>query len=826
MGEEASGLLSPERNESIFRTDILRDYLPDDMGRVERPRLILLGGQPGAGKTAVLTASQYELARSGPTIRIVGDDLRSYHPQFLAFQRQDPETASRFTQMDAGRWTEKLLAAATERQVNVVFETTMRTPENVARVIRTARDAGYAVEVRAVAVNPRLSWQGAHHRFEEMLHAGLAARIPPQHVHDAAVDGLRVSLEKLEGEALVDRIQLRTRSGAVIYDNEFRDGQWLHAPGSRPALEREQTRPMTRGELQRFADDWNHVLARMEERRAPDNRIADVKSRAADDVRYLLAQRQEADGAESQRRGRTILQSPADGHRLFVELYDNVVRDAERRPIGNVEAHAIGRLAQTYMTLRLVETARDLGLLPEDGKIVATRAIVQDKRGALEFPAAHRMPADLAVETADGSRRRLTEYFAVELNRVAIDRDVFSPTDRMSRLANVADSWGEASGMRKTLARAANGVASGGMSAGQAMLEIVEPGYAAAIATARRRLERNMALAERTVIATAIVDVKGEPFRGVRDDLRLRTPDIENRARAKSMMEAALAEAARHDRLEPERRRAIDAFAHGVAENERKLALGVDHRLGRDRAAGLGAALVPARYLPDLTDPEIGERMQRSSRLADKRAEIENLSRLVFGNSEAVSATVQRTSDGRSGAAAGADVREGRLGEMAGEGRRWLRGASPERQAAEAHAPKLAAALADYGLAMEFERHQIVSQHREEQARQRVEVPRPSARLTELLGADNPEQVRRLKAEPVLSRELETLSLAITKRLSPAEKANLNGGNVAGMASSLGINAEQGALLRNIHERTKILQEAALRQNRERARGNQLDIRR
>lgn len=158
MAEEVSGPLSPERNESIFRNDILPDYLPEAMGATGRPRLILLGGQPGAGKTAVLIASHAELEQSGSTVRIVGDDLRSYHPQFLAFQRQDPETASQFTQADAGRWSEKLLIAATGRQVNIVFETTMRTPENVARVIGMARRAGYEVEARAVAVNPRLSW--------------------------------------------------------------------------------------------------------------------------------------------------------------------------------------------------------------------------------------------------------------------------------------------------------------------------------------------------------------------------------------------------------------------------------------------------------------------------------------------------------------------------------------------------------------------------------------------------------------------------------------------------------------------------------------------
>jgi len=68
--DQNSGPLSLERNESIFRNDILPDYLPDGIGRAGRPRLILLGGQPGAGKTAVLIASHAELDRSGPTVAV------------------------------------------------------------------------------------------------------------------------------------------------------------------------------------------------------------------------------------------------------------------------------------------------------------------------------------------------------------------------------------------------------------------------------------------------------------------------------------------------------------------------------------------------------------------------------------------------------------------------------------------------------------------------------------------------------------------------------------------------------------------------------------
>ncbi|TQN59178.1 AAA family ATPase [Agrobacterium tumefaciens] len=819
--DQESGPLSMERNESIFRNDILPDYLPDGIHRAGQPRLILLGGQPGAGKTAVLIASHAELDRSGPTIRIVGDDLRSYHPNFMAFQRQDPETASQFTQADAGRWTEKLLAAATERKVNIVLETTMRTPENVARVVGIARGAGYDVEARAVAVNPRLSWQGNHYRFEEMLRAGDAARIPPQHVHDAAVTGLRVSLEKLESENLVDRMVLRTRGGTILYDNEQRGGAWSQLPQARLALEREQSRPMTTGELQRFSDDWNHVLALMEERRAPDDRIAAVRARAVEDVQQLLAQRRNSDGENGQRRGRSIFQSRADALGLFVELYDNALRDTERRPIGNIESHAGGRLTQSYMALKLVEAARDLGLLPDNATIVATRAMVQDKHGTREFPAAHRLPADLAIEMPNGSRRRLTDSFDFALNRTAIDRNIFGRTDRLSRLANVVDSWLEAAGMRKTLARAANAVASG-MSADAAMSEVLEPGYEAAISQAQGRLERNIAIAERSAMAAMIVDERGEPLRALRDELRLRTVDLEIRARAKTMMEAILTETARHNRLDAEGRREAGELVRGIADNERNL--GTSRT--QERSAVRSDVLVPARNLPDLTESEIADRLRVSSRLAYKRAEIDNLSRLVFGNSHAVSASVAGISGAQSGAAAGDDVREGRLGEMAGERRTWLKGPSPARKAAEAHAPQLTAALADYGMAVDFERHQISLHHREEQARHRVEVPMPSKDLTALMSGSGQDQVRRLNADPSLRREFEKITLAMTKRLSAADRTGLKAENFAKLESSLGITPEQAASLKRVQDRAGVLQGQSLRQTRQVVSTNQLGIKR
>jgi hypothetical protein len=364
--------------------------------------------------------------------------------------------------------------------------------------------------------------------------------------------------------------------------------------------------------------------------------------------------------------------------------------------------------------------------------------------------------------------------------------------------------------MRTTLARAANAVASG-MSADVAMSEIVEPGYAAAIGQTRERLERNIAIAERTAIAAMIVDEKGEPVRGLRDELRLRTADLENRARAKSLMEAILTETERHDRLDAEGRRAAGELVRGIADNERNL--GTSRT--RERSAVRSDVLVPAWNLPNLTESEIADRLRVSSRLADKRAEIDNLSRLVFGNSQAVLASVARISGAQSGAAAGDDVREGRLGEMAGEGRTWLKGPSPARQAAEAHAPRLAAALADYGMAVDFERHQINLRRREEQARHTIEVPRPSKELAALMAGIDQEQVRRLNEDPSLRREFEKLVLAMTKRLSSEDRADLKAGNVTRLGSSLGISSDQAASLKRVQDRASVFQDRSLRQTRQ-----------
>ena len=47
-----------------------------------KPVAVIFGGQPGAGKSAVVGLAHQELAQRGGAVEIIGDDLRQFHPHY------------------------------------------------------------------------------------------------------------------------------------------------------------------------------------------------------------------------------------------------------------------------------------------------------------------------------------------------------------------------------------------------------------------------------------------------------------------------------------------------------------------------------------------------------------------------------------------------------------------------------------------------------------------------------------------------------------------------------------------------------------------------
>jgi hypothetical protein len=197
-----------------------------------RPVAVIFGGQPGAGKSAAVQFAVSELREQSGAAKLVGDDLRPYQLRYAALLRRDDTTAAFYTDRDTARWIEKSIAYASDNRYSIVVEGTMRDPNKVAATPRDFRGAGFAVDARGLAVNPRLSELGILERYE----------------HQRAVRGMPATLDRIEAEGLSDRLRLVTRSQAAVFDSRAADRSTRSGARAAHEHEHERNRPLSLGE--------------------------------------------------------------------------------------------------------------------------------------------------------------------------------------------------------------------------------------------------------------------------------------------------------------------------------------------------------------------------------------------------------------------------------------------------------------------------------------------------------------------------------------------------------------------------------------------------
>lgn len=220
--------------------------------RVERPVAVVFGGQPGAGKSAAIAAAALEVNSRGGAVEIIGDDLRAFHPRYAQLLADDDQTAAFYTDRDSARWVEKAIADASENHYSVLIEGTYRNSDVVASTMQRFRDAGYAVDARALAVNERFSMQGIVERYETQRADRGSGRMTTPEAHHAAYEGMPSTIERIQREKLADRLTIYRRGGDVVYANQLQGWKWKSPPLGRQALEQERSRPLTSDERVEF----------------------------------------------------------------------------------------------------------------------------------------------------------------------------------------------------------------------------------------------------------------------------------------------------------------------------------------------------------------------------------------------------------------------------------------------------------------------------------------------------------------------------------------------------------------------------------------------
>lgn len=217
--------------------------------RQERPRAMLLAGQPGAGKTRL--SSLAVSLMDGDAAFINADDYRRYHPSYRALYARYGSDYVTLTGAFSGAVTERLIQRLSDGRLNLVVEGTGRTVDVPRRTAELLTAKGYVVELGVIAARPEVSLCSTLLRFYQMNEGGTIPRSTAVTAHDEIVAALPGNLDTLTSLPCISRLRIWDRELSLVHDS----AKAADSPSA--ALRDYWGRPWTAEELDSV---WEQVL--------------------------------------------------------------------------------------------------------------------------------------------------------------------------------------------------------------------------------------------------------------------------------------------------------------------------------------------------------------------------------------------------------------------------------------------------------------------------------------------------------------------------------------------------------------------------------------
>ncbi|MBG6055289.1 hypothetical protein IWX81_001700 [Salinibacterium sp. CAN_S4] len=212
--------LTPDVTDEIYRTLIQPTMFVDSPGGEATPTLVLLGGQPGSGKSR---ASARLLIEHSGMVAVSGDDLRIYHPYFRDLITDQPERAGAVLADATRPWIRSAIQDSLDERRSLLLEGTFGDPEVTLATAARFRDAGFNIRIVVIASPRTLSLITAASRYLRDRKMSSTARFTSLSAHDRGYDGTTRLIDSLDATGPADRITVISRNGAVLLDRSRPD---------------------------------------------------------------------------------------------------------------------------------------------------------------------------------------------------------------------------------------------------------------------------------------------------------------------------------------------------------------------------------------------------------------------------------------------------------------------------------------------------------------------------------------------------------------------------------------------------------------------------
>ena len=176
---------------------------------VDNPKLIIVGGQPGAGKSDLQKFGELELASN--VVVLSTDVLRSYHPHEREIKKNHPDYYHILTVDLARILLINLESYALAHKLNVILESTLGNSEVMLQKIGKYRKHDYQIDLKVIAVNELISYLGAEDRYENMILMEKSGRMVSKQNHDQNYKDIPTTLQMLQDQDLLDNVEVYQR---------------------------------------------------------------------------------------------------------------------------------------------------------------------------------------------------------------------------------------------------------------------------------------------------------------------------------------------------------------------------------------------------------------------------------------------------------------------------------------------------------------------------------------------------------------------------------------------------------------------------------------
>ena len=209
-----SYLLPPHEGRRIFREKIVPHLLAGP-GLQERPTVVFLVGQQGAGKSRVASMVADVLNKRGGFAELDSDLYKPYHPQYDQLMRRDDALMAAYIGPDSWAWLAQAHEYVRGHKINVLKPETAQDSRGAAAHLRAYRDAGFRIEVMALAVPAAMSNQGIISRYHEQVVDRGHGRLTVQANADRAYTGVLDLADAIDSGRLADETGVFRRGEAT-----------------------------------------------------------------------------------------------------------------------------------------------------------------------------------------------------------------------------------------------------------------------------------------------------------------------------------------------------------------------------------------------------------------------------------------------------------------------------------------------------------------------------------------------------------------------------------------------------------------------------------